>query len=135
MSNKRQFIPQQNSPSLTKTTTVVQHAVAMQLSGPLPPPEILGGYEQVVPGSAQRILSMAELNQTHRHAMEAQEQRNHAHQISAGQVFAFILGAIGLTGGLILAWNGKSFVGLTAFIGTMVMLVGAYLYGRKSTQA
>jgi uncharacterized membrane protein len=29
-------------------------------SGPLPPPEILGQYERLLPGAAERILSMAE---------------------------------------------------------------------------
>ena len=39
-------------------------------SGPLPPPEDFAGYEEVVKGSANRILNMAENNADHRMKME-----------------------------------------------------------------
>jgi len=39
-------------------------------SGPIPPPEDFAGYEGVVPGSAHRILKMAEANADHRIEME-----------------------------------------------------------------
>jgi len=38
----------------------------LEHSGPLPHPEILSGYEKVLPGSADRILKMAEKQQDHR---------------------------------------------------------------------
>jgi uncharacterized membrane protein len=34
--------------------------VSAEFSGPLPPPGLLAGYEHAVPGSAQRIITMAE---------------------------------------------------------------------------
>lgn len=67
--------------------------------------------------------------------MEARMLRHSTSQIALGQILAFFLGVIGLVGGLFLAWNGKSFAGLTTFIGTMATLVGTYLYGRKSGQS
>lgn len=39
-------------------------------SGPLPPPQILAGYESVIPGAADRILSMAEEQGRHRRKLE-----------------------------------------------------------------
>lgn len=39
-------------------------------SGPIPPPEDFAGYEDVVKGSAHRILRMAEENANHRIDME-----------------------------------------------------------------
>jgi uncharacterized membrane protein len=39
--------------------------VAWEHSGPLPPPHLLAGYEEVLPGAAERILKMAELEQRH----------------------------------------------------------------------
>jgi uncharacterized membrane protein len=37
--------------------------VAMAFSGPVPPPSIMEGWERVLPGSADRILKMAEKQQ------------------------------------------------------------------------
>ena len=39
---------------------------AASFSGPLPPPSIYGEYERTLPGSAERILVMAEKEQNHR---------------------------------------------------------------------
>jgi hypothetical protein len=46
--------------------------VSMQSSfvGPLPPPGLLKGYEDVCPGSAQRIIAMAETQSAHRSQIE-----------------------------------------------------------------
>ena len=41
-----------------------------RFSGPLPPPEILSGYEQIQHGFASRVIRMAEREQTHRHGLE-----------------------------------------------------------------
>ena len=38
--------------------------------GPLPPPEILAQYEQILPGSAERIMVMAENQAEHRQSLE-----------------------------------------------------------------
>lgn len=42
-------------------------SVMSEFSGPLPPPSIMKGYEDIVPGSADRILSMAENQAKHRY--------------------------------------------------------------------
>lgn len=39
--------------------------------GPLPPPQMFRDYEDVLPGAAHRIISMAEKEQSHRHRWEA----------------------------------------------------------------
>ncbi len=38
----------------------------MEFSGPLPPPQVLGQYDEILPGAAERILRMAEKQQDHR---------------------------------------------------------------------
>lgn len=38
--------------------------------GPLPHPEIMKGYDMVVPGAAERILKMAETQSEHRQSIE-----------------------------------------------------------------
>jgi uncharacterized membrane protein len=39
--------------------------------GPIPPPSIMEGWEKVLPGSADRILKMAEKQSAHRISIEA----------------------------------------------------------------
>lgn len=43
---------------------------ALAMQGPLPPPDILSGYDAIVPGAAERILAMAEKQNDHRIEME-----------------------------------------------------------------
>lgn len=50
---------------------VISLIVSRTHQGPLPPPELLHGYEQALPGAAERIVAMAEREQAHRHTQEA----------------------------------------------------------------
>lgn len=59
-------------------TRVEAHFV--EYSGPLPPPGAMQGYEDVLPGSADRILTMAELRQ-----------RQLARYETLGLVFGFLV--------------------------------------------
>lgn len=57
----------------TKTEEIVKvvaRVIASEFSGPIPPPNIIEGYEKVLPGSADRILKMAEEQSEHRQEME-----------------------------------------------------------------
>ena len=42
----------------------------ISFSGPLPHPDIMKGYDDIVPGAAERILKMAENQQNHRFKLE-----------------------------------------------------------------
>ena len=61
--------PNQNQPvqppadSQTRLTHVV---VGAEWQGPLPPPDALALYDQIVPGGADRLLTMAEKGHQHR---------------------------------------------------------------------
>lgn len=48
---------------------VVVHQ-STSFSGPLPPPEILRRFDEVVPGAAERIIKMAEEQSGHRRELE-----------------------------------------------------------------
>ena len=58
--------------------------------GPLPPPEIMGGFEKVVPGAADRILAMTEKQGDHRREMEKILARHTFFSTTIGQAFALI---------------------------------------------
>lgn len=54
--------PQQSVAEFSLTQTMHQ--------GPLPDPDTLNRYEQMMPGSAERIFRIAEKEQEHRHTLE-----------------------------------------------------------------
>jgi uncharacterized membrane protein len=57
--------------STGKTGRLVRASFTQSIyQGPLPPPEILKGYDLVVPGSAERILAMTEDQSKHRQYLE-----------------------------------------------------------------
>ena len=75
-------------------TTIAQIAqvVESQFSGPIPPPDIIKGYEEVLPGAAERILSMAEKQSAHRQDMERIMVKSESRDSLLGVIFAFLLG-------------------------------------------
>ena len=72
---------------------VIAEVVRSEFSGPMPPPSILRGYEDILPGSADRILKMAEKQSEHRQAMERKMISAESRDSLLGVLFAFCLGA------------------------------------------
>lgn len=64
---------------------------SISFNGPLPPPEYLHGYEQTLPGAADRVISMAEKEQAHRHKEENKIITTSISVSILGLVFGFIL--------------------------------------------
>lgn len=60
-------------------------------NNPLPHPEILEGYDYVIEGSAERILSMFENEQKHRHSWESRALRIHSISTVLGQLLGFLI--------------------------------------------
>lgn len=71
---------------------VVAEIRKSEFSGPIPPPSIIKGYEDVLPGAADRILSMAEEQAKHRQAMERKIVNTESRDSLLGILFAFSLG-------------------------------------------
>lgn len=71
---------------------VVAEVIQSEFSGPIPPPNIIKGYEDVLPGAADRILSMAEKQSNHRQEMERTIIKAESRDGLLGVLFAFLLG-------------------------------------------
>lgn len=52
---------------------LIAQAIRSEFSGPLPHPEILAKYEDILPGAATRILEMAEEQANHRRFMKKKQ--------------------------------------------------------------
>lgn len=96
--------------------------------GPLPDGDTFARYESVLPGAADRVIKMAEKEQSHEHAQESRLLRYEALLTLVGQFFGFAIGMAGIIGGVTLASQDKSLVGFGIFFTSLASLVGAYLY-------
>ena len=100
-------------------------------SGPLPPPEVIAGYERALPGSADRIIRMAEREQEHRHRKNERELILRGRATFLGQVFGFLIGISGTLGGVFLVFHDKSIGGFSVFFVSLATLAGIYVYGKR----
>ena len=98
--------------------------------GPIPPPNTLAEYENIVPGAAERILTMAENQGKHRRNLEVKVIDKDSDRASKGQIFAFIIAMTIIIGGFLLIWHGKSLEGMTSIIGAIATLAGVFIYGK-----
>ncbi len=102
--------------------------VSSEFSGPIPPPDLLDGYNQIIPDAAERILAMAEKQQAASISIAKRESLIPV----LGQVFAFFLFFLGLAGGLLLAYLGKSMEGLATFMGTILTGIVVFFRATKN---
>lgn len=86
---------------------VVQASVSV-FSGPIPPAELLAGYNKIIPDGADRIMK--------------------------GQMFAFGLGAIGMINSTLIAIFGAPWVAAVIGGSTLGTLVVAFLRGKKEME-
>lgn len=114
-------------------------AISMEsFSGPMPHPDILRGYKELIPDAPERILQMAEQEQKHRIDVEKQmlEQNNKNIVESAkankrSQIIAFILAFILIASGVALTILGHAVVGGTIFGTTIVGVIAIFITGKS----
>ena len=105
----------------------VRQISAQMYSGPLPLPEQLEQYENVLPGAADRIFKMAEYEQDAR-IKRFQKESKRKNRLS---FYAFVIIISALAGGIFLSFEGKSVAGIVSLIGSLSALIGTYYYGNK----
>ena len=131
--------PNQNStsgPRINPAVIMAQHQriehIEHHFKGPLPPPEVLGNYEKILPGAAERILSMAEKQSNHRQSMEKRIIYSETFQAKLGMVFAFLIVIVALTAGLLLTLNNRPVGGLVSLIAAVGVIVSTFILRRNA---
>src|SRR5688500_11390602 len=106
--------------------------------GPIPSPEILAGYEHLMPGLADRISAMAEKESAHRRELEkkilnAQISDANEERIieKRGQIFGFCIGITALVFGFLTAYIGHPVAGAFIGAGGVISLVSVFSYNKK----
>jgi uncharacterized membrane protein len=107
---------------------------AQSSSGPLPHPAILAQYNEIVPGAAERIIAMAEVQTQHRQQLEKAVIESDIRNSRLGLHYGLIIGLVAVLGGVACIVMGHevggSIVGGTGLTG----LVGVFVYGSRQKQ-
>ena len=121
-------------PEPTKQAEVLQ-LQHTEYRGPLPPPVHFKQYDDIVPGAAERILTMAEKEGDHRRKQEDRVVRGGAWDKRLGLIFAFIVAVAGLVIAGFTTLQGHGTFG--GFLGISVLgsMVGAFIYGSRKKDA
>ena len=99
-------------------------------SGPLPPPDVLKGYNECFPKGAEEIFSMVREQAHHRMEIEKATLRAEIKQAATGQIFAFIIALAFLFVSGFLIYTGFSVAGTILGTVDLVALVIVFILGR-----
>lgn len=108
------------------TTTEIEAFFA----GPLPTPALLAGYEQIVPGAAERLLAMAEAEAKHQREIEFAALRAEESSVRRGQWLGFGIALFALSTSIVALYLGSPWVAGIVGGATVVGLVSAFVIGR-----
>ena len=103
-----------------------------RFSGPLPHPEHFKKYNQIVPGSANRLLKMAEDDLAHIHSIQKSQVLMENIATIGGLITGWSIAVISLVGSGYLIMNGHDVAGSILGGTSLASLVGVFVYGRKS---
>ncbi|WP_446786960.1 DUF2335 domain-containing protein [Macellibacteroides fermentans] len=103
--------------------------------GPLPPPEILNGYESVLPGASERILKMAEKQQEHRIDVERMIVDRQTKQSGFGQIWGGCLAVLFGVIACILGYTGHDWLAGIIATSTIIGLATIFVLNRKAKES
>ena len=109
---------------------LISLSITRSFSGPLPPPELLQGYNEVVKGGAERIFSQFEKQSDHRIKLEAEVIPEQLNQSKRGQFFGFVLVVLCLICAMIALMNGYEVFAIVIASTTIVGLAGVFVVGK-----
>lgn len=123
---KKQRLNESQSPRIMSSMQV--------FSGPIPPASELLKYEQVLPGAAERIMSMAERQSIHRQKMEDKMLDANIKSEKRGQFFGFTVFITVILIGFVLLIFDKKIEGLASILGSIAGVIGLFIYSREDTK-
>lgn len=103
-------------------------------AGPIPPPGLLKAFDDVVPGSADRIITQFEEQGRHRRKQEDRVIASNISQAARGQILAFIIFMTVALGGGFLIYVGRSIEGSGALFTGVASAIWALRGARKAKE-
>lgn len=112
------------------STTLAAFSATATWTGPLPPADQVEAYERVLPGSFNRLLSMAERQQDHRIDLEKTVASGSIARARHGMYLGFALAVIVLAIGAAAIFTGHQTAGLAGIIAPAAVLAAVFAVGR-----
>lgn len=106
---------------------------ASQFTGPIPYSGEIEKLEKFIPNAGERFMKLYEKQVAHRIEIEKRVINTQNRNSTLGVVFAFILGACSLVGGIWLSFAGATSSGITISVTGIGTLAGAFIYGTRSS--
>lgn len=115
----------------SKRKQVVQAFITMtRFSGPIPDPETLRAYNEIIPNGAERIFVEFEKQGNHRRALERKAVGGQVNQSYIGQAMAFIIALAFMGAAIYLTKEGFEFAGAVIGVADLAGLVTVFIKGK-----
>lgn len=96
-------------------------------SGPLPPAEMLRQYEDLLPGAADRLFTLAEKQSEHRQSLERRITASDIVRSYLGMACALAIALVGMYVARDIVLSGHQITGALFGFGALAALVGVFL--------
>ncbi|MGE5559138.1 MAG: DUF2335 domain-containing protein [Bacillota bacterium] len=113
---------------LTPKKTIL---IGQRFEGPIPPPEFLAKYDDICPGFANRILTMAEKQSDHRQYIEKIIVKSDSRDSILGIICGYLIGTTAIVSGAIVIALGQPWSGAVLSVSGVAGLVGVFIYGTR----
>ena len=135
ISNQNPRPPEGTPANSSRGSSLVHQHTEISFSGPLPPPNVLEGFERVLPGAAERIFVMAEKQLDHRMALEKTVVEGGSKRADKGIYAAVFIEGMFLATSCYLAYLGLTADALKVVGGSAVALLSAFGFGTWSRRS
>ena len=126
------FLRAQPAVASQEAAAAVVHQSITATSGPVPPAELLAGYNREIPDGANRLFMLVEQQSQHRQQLENRIIKTQNAVTVRGQWFAFILVLL-LTGvATYFGWNNQEWLAGGIFTTTIAGVAAVFLAGRRA---
>lgn len=127
MSQEMERRPEDEEPVLRKAEF---HELTI---GPVPSPDVLEGYERIVPGSAKLIFDNFEAESTHRRKLESEASNRDSFRSVAGMIAGFVVALLLIAAAVYTIREGHPGPGATIIVGGLASAVSIFVTGSRFT--
>lgn len=118
---------------LSKNSKLIRSLVRTEnFTGPFPPPDILEKYNKVLPGAAERIFSLTECEQQHRHSIQNKAINGALKKDLRGQWMGFSITVLVLFIACYFAYIGSNAFATVLVTIDLVALAAVFVIGHRA---
>ncbi len=130
---KNANLPASSGGSVGKGAIVAatSHTETSVFYSPYPPPEALSQYNEVMPGSAERLIQLIELQTNHRMSLEKAVVNSDIRRASTGLWLGFLISLVALALAGYCSYRGLQVAACFIAGADIVSLAGVFVYGTK----